>query len=124
MVSMHLPTVSDLKLDGTKVVNVYDRRADTYKNIKVTAQEADEFISQRNKVREKASRKGLILGLLGTAIGVACGYKFGKPKEKDIGMILGALGGLITGCLTQYLTGDADSAENKFSAQFIDQNQK
>ena len=124
MVSMYLPTVSDLKPDGTKVVNVYDQRSDMYKNIKVTAQEADEFISQRNKVREKASRKGLILGLLGTAVGVVCGYKFGKSKEKDIGMILGALGGLITGCLTQYLTGDADSAENKFSAQFIDQNQK
>ena len=124
MVSMHLPTVSELKPDGTKVVNVYDRRSDTYKNIKVTAQEADEFISQRTRVREKASRKGLILGLLGTAVGVACGYKFGKPKEKDIGMMFGALGGLITGCLAQHFTGDADHAENKHSAQFIDQNQK
>ena len=124
MVSMHLPTVSDLKPDGTKVVNVYDQRCDMYKNIKVTAEEADEFISQRNKVREKASRKGLILGLLGTAVGVACGYKFAKPKEKGIGVMFGATGGLITACLAQLFTGDADSAENKFSAQFIDQNQK
>ena len=124
MVSMYLPTVSDLKSDGTKVVNVYDQRSDMYKNIKVTAQEADEFISQRNKVREKASRKGLILGLLGTAVGVACGYKFGKPKEKGSGMFLGALGGLVTGCLAQLFTGDADHAEKKYSAQFIDKHQK
>jgi len=115
---LKLPTVSELQPDGTKIVNVYDSKNAITRNIKVSAQEADEFISTRKEVCENAIRKDKIkmisystLGTLGGLglglVGLACKKKINTnvnsknivKKLAKIDFTLSTLIGVITGCL-------------------------
>ena len=115
MVSMYLPTVSDLRADGTRIVNVYDSKTDTRKNIRVTAQEADEFLSSRQETMKKAKRKSWLAILLPASLSLV-GILGAKSKGTwpVIAMVTGCVGSFAGALLT-----DPDITDKKISAEFI-----
>lgn len=119
MVVSFAPTVSDLKSDGTKIVNLYDIKTDTYRNIKVSASDADEFINSRNDKRNKCNKRGGVLGAIGTIVGGALGYKFSPAKLKAMTSAMGAFSGLIAGLLVHSITGGFEKVDRKHTEEFL-----
>ncbi len=89
MSSIQAPVISELRPDGTKIVSVYDSKARVQRNIRVSAQEADEFVNSRQAKMDKASGRAVLAFLTPSVIGPLVGSVVSKGNR-----LLGALGGL------------------------------
>lgn len=121
---LSVPTVSEIQKDGTKIVNVYDSKNAVTRNIKVSAQEADEFIATRRTEVLKANRKDKIfqLGsvLVGTIGGLCVGLlNKGKPNyTKGSSTFIGFAGGVILAML-KGMAPSAVKADKKVTNEFV-----
>ena len=98
---LSVPTVGEIQKDGTKIVNVYDSKNAVTRNIKVSAQEADEFVTSRTTALEKAHKKDRNITLISAALGTLGGLCVGLLNKGKANYIKGisTLGGFVIGLL-------------------------
>ena len=123
-----VPTVSEVHSDGTKTVNVYDGKSGVARNIRVSAQEADEYIKTREEAVIKAGKKDrlFMLGsvLVGTLAGLGVSF-LDKVKAAKYGKAECAFFGFVAGAILLLLKESNPSAvkvERKVTEEFIAKN--
>ena len=112
-----------LSSNGTKLVGVYDNRVEHSRTIRVSEQEADEFVSNRKKAKRRANWTRSIITLLGGVAGAVYAYtKIGTAADKVVGAVLAGTVGLFGGSLLSFLTPSSKKAGIKVTEKFIDKN--
>lgn len=114
------PIVGDLRRDGTKIINVYDAKTDTRRDIQVTEQEADEFINQRAEKLKQAGKKASWAVIIPSVLGTLIGAVVSKASR-----LMGAMGGLALGLFAAaggYAIFDPKKVDKKHTQEFIEKN--
>ena len=122
-------TVSQPQIDGSKVVTINDVKNNNQRSVKVSADEADKFVSIRDeliKTLEKRRKKSLIYMPIGCgAISALCSLfnkewikQFGKIKTAGIQGLLGCASGLALAAIINSKKSQQRALE-KFDNTFI-----
>ena len=100
--NLFIPAVSEVHADGTKTVNVYDRKSGVARSINVSAQEADEYIKTREEAVIKAGKKDILFTIGSVLFGTLAGFgasfldkvkaaKYGKAECAFFGFVAGTI---------------------------------
>ena len=123
------PNVGALNSDGTRVVTVLDNKNGAHRSLRVSAQEADEYVNSRQQAMKKASKRGCWTAFGLTAAGAGLGYaaaaKNIKGLAESVGKAGGAFAGALTGCalgVLAMLVNNSDKAGRKVTEDFIARN--
>ena len=126
--NLFIPTVSEVHADGTKTVNVYDRKSGVVRSINVSAQEADEYIKTREEAVIKAGKKDILFTIGSVLFGTLAGFGVSfldKVKTAGYSKAQCTLFGFLAGGIIDLLKEKNSSVakvERKITEEFIAKN--